>query len=265
MSTPQSETTSDDAPGERIAPTHWPTAGSLPGHGSGPVDRALTQVGLLADRVGTSVPRLVAGAVGVVAVATLAWVAFVAADPEPPELSIPYATTVPPSDEAAGATTEALDAAPAEIMVHAAGAVRHPGVYVLADGARVSDALTAAGGPLPDADLDRVNLAAPVVDGTRLYVPRTGEEAVPGVVAGEGSGGGASGGSAGEGDPGATIDLNTATADQLETLPGIGPSTAAAIVDHRDSHGPFARVDDLVAVRGIGDAKLAALRDLVHV
>ena len=139
------------------------------------------------------------------------------------------------------------------------------GVLLVTEG--IPDALTAAGGPLPDADLDRVNLAAPVADGSRLYVPRVGEDAVPGVVGGEGGAGGSGGAvpNAGAGDPGALIDINTATAAELESLPGIGPATASAIVEHRERHGPFAHVDDLVNVRGIGDAKLAGLRDRVHV
>ena len=145
--------------------------------------------------------------------------------------------------------------APAPLIVHVAGAVLVPGVYELDTTARTVDAIEAAGGASTDADLDRVNLAAPAVDGQRIYVPLVGE-ADPGMVSATvGTG-------AQERGP---VDLNVADADTLDTLPGIGPTTALAIVAHRQEHGPFATVDDLVAVPGIGPAKLAALRDFVLV
>jgi competence protein ComEA len=153
------------------------------------------------------------------------------------------------------------------IVVHAAGAVQHPGLYRLSAGARVADLLDAAGGPTAQTDLDRLNLAAPLADGQRLYVPRTGEVAPPAVAAeGGGTPSGAVGG-AGGASPSASspLDLNAATAEQLDTLPGVGPATAAAIVDHRQRNGPFATVDGLLDVRGIGPAKLEAIRDLVTV
>jgi competence protein ComEA len=175
--------------------------------------------------------------------------------------TLPFTTTtaapVPPST------------VPARLVAHAAGAVAAPGVHEVAAGARVADLLTAAGGPTPDADLDRVNLAAHVTDGQRLYVPRRGEAAPPAVVGG--SGGGGEGGGAG-GAPGDTatgaggpLDLNAADAGALDALPGVGPSTASAIVEHRESKGAFTSVDQLLDVRGIGPAKLEALRDLVTV
>jgi competence protein ComEA len=100
------------------------------------------------------------------------------------------------------------------------------------------------------------------VDGQQVYVPKPGEE-VP-VAAGAGLPGGA--GDAGGGPvPGAPVDLNTATAEQLDTLPGVGPATASAIIAHREQHGPFTSVDQLLDVRGIGEAKLEQLRDLVSV
>ena len=148
-----------------------------------------------------------------------------------------------------------------EIVVHAAGAVARPGLQRLAVGARVADLLDVAGGPTPDADLDRLNLAAPLADGQRLYVPRLGET-TPAPVSPEGGGGAVGSGDATGGAAG-PIDLNTATAEQLDALPGIGPATSAAIVDHRERNGPFGSVDDLLDVRGIGPAKLEGLRDLV--
>ena len=130
-----------------------------------------------------------------------------------------------------------------------------PGVYRVRPGGRVVDVVDAAGGPGPDADLDQVNLAARVADGDRVYVPRRGE-APP-----AGAGAGGPGGSPAAGP----VDLNTATLEQLDALPGVGPATAQAILDHRAEHGRFAAVDELLEVRGIGDAKLAALRSKVKV
>lgn len=150
------------------------------------------------------------------------------------------------------------------LVVHAAGAVAHPGLYRLAGGARVADLLEAAGGLASDADADRVNLAGPLTDGTRVYVPRLGEASPP-AVATDGSAGAA--GSSGDADAAAKapLDLNTATAEQLDSLPGVGPSTAAAIVDFRRRKGPFRSVDALLDVPGIGPAKLEQLRKLVRV
>jgi competence protein ComEA len=150
-------------------------------------------------------------------------------------------STLPPAGPEPGTT---------EAQVHAAGAVRKPGVYALPLGSRVSDLLAAAGGATPDADLDQVNLAARVGDGERIYLPRKGESA-PGI--------------SGAGPPSTPLDLNTATAEQLDALPGVGPSTAAAIVEHRTEHGRFRSVEELLEVRGIGPAKLASIRSKVKV
>jgi competence protein ComEA len=148
------------------------------------------------------------------------------------------------------------------MLVHAAGALRAPGLYRVPSGARVGDLVHAAGGPTPDADLDRLNLAHPLVDGMRVYVPRMGEDPPPAALVEVPPGGDAS---LPEGAPPPLIDLNIATGPELETLPGVGPATAAAILEHRAVHGPFRQVDELIAVRGIGEAKLAAVRDLVTV
>ena len=225
--------------------------------------RVVEWLGDVADRLGTSVTALVVGAVVVVVAAAVGVVALTAADSPAAELTIPYAAPATPEpDDHPSMAVAGIEDDPAELVVHAAGAVVHPGVYVVGVEARVGDLLAIAGGPTPDADLDRVNLAAPLADGSRVYVPAIDQEQPPPVVAGGGSPGG---GSTGEVDPGALVDLNRASAAELERLPGVGPATAAAIIDHREQHGPFARVEDLLAVRGIGDAKLAALRDLVHV
>lgn len=150
-----------------------------------------------------------------------------------------------------------------QVVVHVAGAVTSPGVVRLSAGSRVVDAVTAAGGLRADADPDRVNLAAPLTDGQRVVVPVLGQPA-PAEVGGTGVGSAGSGAAVGGAVTG-PIDLNTATAEQLDTLPGVGPSTAAAIIEHRESSGPFRSVDSLLDVRGIGEAKLDALRDLVTV
>jgi competence protein ComEA len=152
----------------------------------------------------------------------------------------------------------------AEVHVHVAGAVRVSGLYRLPPGARVADAVDAAGGLLADAAADRINLAALVADGEQVYVPRTGEPERPAVAGGASpAGGGGNAPGRATADPAALLDVNTATPEQLEALPGIGPSIAAAIVRHRDGIGPFSTVDDLADVPGIGPAKLDAIRELV--
>lgn len=165
---------------------------------------------------------------------------------------VPVESTLPVIDVAA-ITTTTEPAGP--VVVHVAGAVVRPGVHRLPAGSRVIDAVEASGGLAPDADAARVNLAAVVADAAQIYVPRLGEAAPP-----AGAGAGAA---SGPGD--GLVDLNTADLAALDALPGIGPATAAAIVAHRDEHGPFATVEDLLEVRGIGEAKLEALRDLVRV
>lgn len=151
-----------------------------------------------------------------------------------------------------------------EVAVHAAGAVVAPGLYHLSGSPRVADLIEVAGGLAADADVDRINLAAPLNDGARLYVPHRGETSVPIPVGAEEAPGSAPAGSA---EPSETnpLNLNSATADQLEALPGVGPATAKAILDYRTAHGPFRSVEGLLEVRGIGPAKMEALRGLVRV
>ena len=196
-------------------------------------------------------PAQVAAAVVAVLAAAVALFVWLRPSPPPPELSIPLAGSSGPG-QAVQPEHEREEGE--EIYVHAAGAVVRPGVYRLPPGTRVADLVDAAGGLAPGAAPDLLNLAAEVVDGQQVYVPRAGERPPPGA-----GGGGATGAPAGP------LDLNTATAEQLEELPGVGPATARAILDHRERHGPFASVDELLEVRGIGEAKLEALRDLVRV
>ena len=149
-----------------------------------------------------------------------------------------------------------------EVVVHVAGAVVRPGVHTLPAGARVVDAVDAAGGMSGAADQSRVNLAALVADGERVYVPTVGEPPPPPVAAGSAQ---PSGSPAEVAEEGAPIDINTATEADLDELPGVGPATAAAIIEHRQSIGGFTSVDQLLDVRGIGEAKLEQLRPLVRV
>lgn len=177
----------------------------------------------------------------------------------------PTATSTSPA--AGGPSPPPATGSESVIVVQAAGAVARPGVYRVAAGARVADLVAAAGGPAPEADLDSVALAAKLSDGQRVYVPKRGEAAAGGGVGAlDGTGGGAAGaGAGGAPSPEMPLDLNMATADQLDLLPGVGPATAAAIVAYRTKHGPFRAVEELLEVRGIGAAKLDAVRDLVRV
>lgn len=142
------------------------------------------------------------------------------------------------------------------VTVHVVGEVAEPGLVQLPQGARVHDALEAAGGPTSDAVVAAVNLAAPVTDGSQIRVPGPGEGADP--VAG-GAGDAGAGAVAGTG----TVDVNTADASALEELPGIGPALAARIIDHREGVGPFTSMEDLDAVSGIGPAMMERLDGLV--
>jgi competence protein ComEA len=186
-----------------------------------------------------------------------------------PVATLPVATTATHAGGVSGsgtpptATTPATS--PAAIVVHVAGAVASPGVYTLPGAARAADAVAAAGGVTAEGDLDGLNLAASVADGQRVYVPRQGEVDPASVPSGAGSPAAVENGPTGSSAPAGPLDLNTATAAELEALPGVGPSTAAAIVDDRTRNGPFASVDDLDRVPGIGPAKLEALRELVTV
>lgn len=175
------------------------------------------------------------------------------------------------STSAAAATTTSTTLA--KLWVQVAGAVRRPGVYQLCRGARVFEAVSAAGGFTSDADQQATALAAEVSDGCRVYVPRKGESAagqVQGPVqstAGLSGGAGANAGlgtSSGAGGPGTgPVLLNSATVEQLDTLPGVGPALARQIVAYREKNGPFTSVDQLDDVPGIGPAKLEQLRPLV--
>lgn len=145
-------------------------------------------------------------------------------------------------------STDAGPAASVGLYVHVSGAVRSPGLYVLPDSARVVDVIAVAGGFATGADEQAVNLARPVSDGEQLHVPLVGEQEPAAAAGGDGR-----------------VNLNTAGVTELDTLPRIGAAMAQRIIDWRDANGRFTSVEDLLAVPGIGDKMLEALRDLVTV
>lgn len=148
-------------------------------------------------------------------------------------------------DAAAAGTGVSYAPIPDSVVVHVSGAVERPGLVTVAASARVADAIAGAGGAAVGADLGGLNLAASVRDGDQIVVPPVGAASPEVGVAGHG------------------IDLNRATAAELESLPGVGPVLASRIVAYRDLHGPFTAVEDLLDVGGIGEAKLAAMRDAI--
>jgi competence protein ComEA len=165
-------------------------------------------------------------------------------EPAAPPLQItlqPRPTAIPPTPT------------PATINVYVSGAVNKPDVYALPSAAIVKEAIVAAGGATADADLDRINLATKLADQMQVYVPRTGEAALP--LA-----------STGESAPSATsakININTASVEELDRLPGIGPSIAKAVIDYRTANGPFKQIEDINEVKGIGDALFAKIKDQI--
>lgn len=171
-----------------------------------------------------------------------------------------YVRSLPAPVQVRSGPSGALVAAPTAsaspatvILVDVAGWVRRPGVYEFAEGARVIDAIDAAGGARPGAVLSSLNLAAPLVDGTQVLVPKQSQSA-PTTETGTGTSGAMG-----------LVNVNSATNAELETLPGIGEVIAQAIVDHRTENGPFTSVEQLVDVSGIGDATLENIRELVTV
>lgn len=136
-----------------------------------------------------------------------------------------------------------------KLVIHVVGAVRRPGLYRLPDRSRIADAVTRAGGPTRKADLSAVNLAAPVADGLQVVVPA---RAPPAKAAGASPSSG----------PQGPVHLNTATLEELDALPGVGPVTAQKILDYRQQHGAFSSIDELDAIPGIGPARLEQLREV---
>jgi competence protein ComEA len=166
--------------------------------------------------------------------------------------SLPKPVTIAASGPGAAPPAASPTSSPALLIVDVAGAVRKPGVYEFAEGERVVDAIERAGGPMPKADVSSLNLAAMLVDGTQILVPKAGPAVagVPGAAPGSSNG---------------LVNINSASATELETLSGIGEVLAGTIVEYRDQNGPFASVDDLLDVSGIGPATLEEIRDQVTV
>ena len=149
----------------------------------------------------------------------------------------------------------------AEVYVDVDGAVVRPGVYRLKDGARVSQAIDAAGGLTAEADVTGLNRASKITDGQKIYVPTVGEQQAAAAVGGADSAAVASGAGSSSG----LVNINTASAAELQTLSGIGPSMAQSIIDERTQNGAFVSVDDLMRVSGIGEKKLAKIKDCICV
>ena len=162
-----------------------------------------------------------------------------------------------PDDESSAKSSSA-----AEVYVDVDGAVVRPGVYRLKDGARVSQAIDAAGGLMAEADVTGLNRASKITDGQKIYVPTVGEQQAAAAVGGAESGAATT---PGAGSSSGLVNINTASAAELQTLSGIGPSMAQSIIDERSKNGPFASVDDLMRVSGIGEKKLAKIKDCICV
>lgn len=190
---------------------------------------------------------------------SLAWLALlgvvllVTRRPSAEPIEIIPPPTLPPTH------TPAPTATPGPLRVDVSGAVQQPGLYTLPPGSLVADAITAAGGPAPDADLDRLNKAMALLDGSQVYVPRTAEVApapllnlAPAPTPET---------SAAAPGPDVRVNINTATLEELDTLPGVGPATAQRIVDGR----PYSTIEDLMRVKGIGQATFDKLKEHITV
>jgi competence protein ComEA len=218
------------------------------------------------DGPGSRVRAMLAGAgrqrvaIALLALAALVGGGFVWARATPrPAGATTGQEPVAPSDQTlprAAPDTSATAAPSGEVAVHVAGRVRRPGLVRLPAGSRVQDAIRAAGGATSGADLNAINLARKLADGEQVRVPAPGDPAPPPDPAVTPGGAGAT--------PSAPLDLNTATPEQLDTLPGVGEVTASRIITYRSAH-PFTTVDELLEVPGIGQRRFDQLKDLVTV
>lgn len=234
---------------------------------AGRLDDLVLRFEVWRERPGLIWSLLVVGAL----VAALGWWLGRPSEPVPIEDLIPRAEPDSGGGTAAVADDEPASDQPApppvvqpeRLVAHVVGEVARPGLVNLAPGSRIDDAVAAAGGLTAAADVERLNLAAPVGDGTQIRVPAMGEEVTGPLIVEAGPGSGTE--AAGSSGPTGPVNLNTATATELESLPGVGPATAAAIISWRSENGGFLTVEDLTQVPGIGPVKLAALGDLVSV
>jgi competence protein ComEA len=179
---------------------------------------------------------------GFVLVAIVGIVLYQVLRPSPEPIILSTATPMP---------SPQATSTPRPLRVYVSGAVLQPDVYALSVDSIVKDAVMAAGGPADDADLDRINLALPLADGQHVYVPRQGEEDPPVEPP------------SAQRAPGGKVNINTADLAALESLPGIGPSLAQRILDYRQAHGSFARIEDIMGVSGIGPATFEGIQDLI--
>lgn len=203
---------------------------------------------------------LVALAVSVVLIASVLGYTFFSRDDHSQQVPLPSVGEGDDTNgfvEGKGADDEANSDEPEEIVVDVKGAVHQPGVYRLTSDMRVHDAIRIAGGTTDEADIERLNLADFLSDGMAVVVPKKGEESPPELVS--------SGGSTGLGAGTGKININRATAEELQTLNGIGPSKSEAIVRDREKNGPFKTVDELTRVSGIGEKTLENIRDFITV
>ena len=178
--------------------------------------------------------------------------------PAPVRLSTPAPTLTP---------APVATPTPAPLRVYVTGAVHQPDVYLLSRGSIVKDALAAAGGATADADLDRINLAVQLQDQQQVHVPHQGEgdPPAPPVAAASGADENRSDSAGRSSLTPSAVNINSASTDELQTLPGIGPTYAQRIVDYREQNGPFASIEDIVEVKGIGPGTFAKLEELITV
>jgi competence protein ComEA len=264
---PRTDTVESDAPDTEFwrppdRPGQTPAFPPRPGDWGGPLERFVDRVRELRGdpRVGIAALLVVALAAGFI------WYRLGAGDSgeasttrRAPSTSAPTSRSTAAGSSANTGSSSGATKKGDRATVHVAGAVAKPGVYDLDAGARVIDAIEAAGGGAPDADLNRLNLAAKIADGQRVLVQRVGEAAPAG------SASPASGGSGGSADPSVLVSLNSATQAELEALPGIGPTLAEAIITERERRGGFRSVNELRDVRGIGEKRFADLKDKVTI
>jgi competence protein ComEA len=205
--------------------------------------------------------RVISTAVAVVVVAVGAWW-VVRVPPAPVESTIAFTATSLAGGVSVPIPTGAIPSL--GIVVHVAGEVKNPGVYTLSNSARMVDAVLAAGGATARADLEVINLATPLMDSSQIYVPAKGAAERP-VFARPQPGVNGVQSTQSSPDTNGIVNINRASVTELDALPGVGPSTAQAIVDYRTTNGPFGSPEDLLNVKGIGPAKFDAIRKLVGV
>lgn len=205
--------------------------------------------------------RVIASALAVVVFSVGAWW-VVRVPPAPVESAIAFTATSLTSNPSASSPSDVVPSL--GIVVHVAGEVNNPGVYTLSNNARMIDAVKAAGGATARADLEVINLATPLTDSSQVYVPAKGVAERP-VFARPRPGINGVAPTQNSSDSSGIVNINRASVSELDALPGVGPSTAQAIVDYRTTNGPFGAPEDLLNVKGIGPAKFEAMRKLVGV